>query len=108
MSSVRSRWSDPLDHVLDDFTRGVPDAEFLAQLRIKGLEKRLVEVGDGFLALEDVEETGLDAVEGFAGQFKYLRELDGIEVMLVGDFAEELTQDGNFESVGSECPGIGL
>lgn len=95
---------DALDHVLDYFTRGVPDAELFAQLRVEGFEEGLVEVGDGFLALEDVEETGLDAVEGFSGQFKYLRELDGIEVMPVGDFAEELTQDGNFEVVVGKLP----
>ena len=61
---------DALDHILDDFARGVPDAELLAELGVEGFEEGLVEVGDGFFALEDVKEVGLDAVEGFAGELK--------------------------------------
>ncbi len=95
---------DALDHVLDDFTRGVPDAELLAQLRVEGFEEGLVEVGDGFLALEDVEETALDAVECFAGELEYLRELDGVEVMAIGDLTEELPQDRDFKVVVGKLP----
>jgi hypothetical protein len=40
---------DALDHVVDDFVRGVPDAEVFAELRIKSFQKRLGEVRDGLL-----------------------------------------------------------
>ncbi len=55
---------DALDHVADDFARGVPDAELLAELRVEGFEEGLVEVIDGVFVVEGGEEGRLDAVEG--------------------------------------------
>ena len=80
-------------------------------MRVEGFEEGLVEVGDGFFALEDVKETGLDAVEGFAGELEDFGELDGVEMAAIGDFAEEFTEDGDLEVVVCEPPiegGIGL
>ncbi len=47
---------DAGDHVVDDLRRRVPDAEFLAQLGVEGLEERLVEILDGVGLLEAGEE----------------------------------------------------
>lgn len=36
-----------LDLVADDFRRCIPDSQILAQLRVEGFEKRLIEIRDG-------------------------------------------------------------
>ena len=46
---------DASDHVLNDFGRGIPDAELLTEFRIVGLEKRFVEILDGVGFLEFCE-----------------------------------------------------
>jgi hypothetical protein len=68
-----------LHHILDDLFRGVPDTEVLAELGVEGFEEGLIEVGDGFVFAEGVEECGLDAVEGFARKIEDLLELEGVE-----------------------------
>ena len=65
-----------LDHIFDDFFGGVPDTEVFAELGIECFEKRLVEIGDGFVFAEGVEECGLNAVEGFPCEREDLLELD--------------------------------
>ena len=95
---------DALDHVLDDFFGRVPDAEVFAELGIEGFKKRLVEVGDGLVFAEGIEECGLDAVEGFSGEIEHFLKLDGVERAGLGDLAEELAKDGNAEIVGGETP----
>jgi hypothetical protein len=95
---------DALDHVFDDWLGRVPDAEVLAELGIEGFKKGLVEVGNGLVFAEGIEEGWLDAVEGFSGEVKYLLELDGVERPGFGDLAEKLAKDGNTEIVGGEAP----
>ncbi len=56
---------DALDHVADDFARGVPNAKLLAEFGVEGLEERLVEILHRLFFTEGGEEVGLDAVEGF-------------------------------------------
>ena len=48
---------DALDHVGDDLSGGVPDAEVLAELGVEGFEERLVEVLD-CVGLAEVGEEG--------------------------------------------------
>jgi hypothetical protein len=92
------------NHILDDLFGGVPDAEILAELRIEGFKKWLVEVGDGFVFAEGIEKGGLDAVESFTGEIEHLLELDGVKRAGFGDLAEELAEDRDAEIVGGEAP----
>src|SRR5580658_2122423 len=57
---------DALDHVFDDLLGRVPYAKVFAELGIEGLKKGLVEVGNGLVFAECVEEGWLDAVERFS------------------------------------------
>jgi hypothetical protein len=92
------------NHILDDFFGGVPDAEVLAELGIEGFKKGLVEVGDGLVFAEGIEECGLNAVEGFSCQIENFLELDGVECSWFRDLAEELAENGDAEIVGGEAP----
>jgi hypothetical protein len=47
---------DALDHVADDFFRGIPDAEVLAEFGVEGFEEGLVKVGDGFFFTEEFRD----------------------------------------------------
>ena len=52
------------DHIFDNFRRGVPDAEILAEFRVEGLEERFVKILDSVGLLEFCEKGGtVDAVE---------------------------------------------
>jgi hypothetical protein len=95
---------DALDHVFDDWLGRVPDAEVFAELGIEGFKKGLVEVGDGLVFAECIEEGGLDAVEGFSGEMEDLLKLDGVESAEFRDLAEKLAKDGDAEIVGGETP----
>jgi len=84
-----------LNHVADDFAWCVPDAEFLAELRVEGFEERLVKVVDGFVLIKSVEERRLDAVECVTGMIEDLDDLDGVESSALGDCVKEGSKDGN-------------
>jgi hypothetical protein len=68
-----------LDHIADDFSRGIPNAELLAQLGIEGFEEGLIEVLDGIFLTERCEEVSLDTVEGVSGVVKDFGDLDGVK-----------------------------
>src|ERR1019366_6230242 len=95
---------DALDHVFDDLFWCVPDAEVPAKLGIERFKERFVEVGNGLIFAEGIEEGGLDAVEGFSSKIEDFLELDGVERAGVGHFAEELAKDRNAEVVSGKSP----
>ncbi len=95
---------DALNHVADDFARGVPDPEFLAQLWIEGFKEGLVEVLDGVFLTEGCEEVALDAVEGVGGVVEDLGDLDGVQRSGLGDGVEERAENGDAEVFGGETP----
>ena len=95
---------DALDHIIDNFLGRVPDAKIFAKLGIEGFEKGLVEVGNGLVFAECVEEGWLDAIERFSSEIENLLKLDGVERAGLGDLAEKLAKDGNAEIVGREAP----
>ena len=95
---------DALHHVADDFARGVPDAEFLAQLGIEGFKEGLVEVLDGVFLAEGCEEVALNAVEGVGGVVEDFGDLDGVQRAGLGDGVEEGAENGDAEVLGGETP----
>ena len=82
----------------------VPDAKVLAKSGIEGFKEGLVEVGNGFIFTEGIEEGGLDAVERFASEVEYLLELDGIERAGLGHLAKELAKDRDAQIIGGDAP----
>ena len=62
------------DLVLDDFGRGVPDAELLAEFGVEGFEERFVEILHG-VGFEELLEEGraVHAVQGSGGPVEELR-----------------------------------
>ena len=95
---------DALDHVADDFARGVPDAEFLAQLGIEGFKEGLVEVLDGVFLTEGCEEVPLHTVEGVGGVVEDFGDLDGVQRSGFGDGVKEGAENGDAEVLGGETP----
>ena len=95
---------DALNHVLDDFLGRVPDAEVFAELGVESFKKWLVEVGDGFVFAEGIEEGGLYAVEGFSGEVENSLKLGRVEGAGLGDFSEEFAEHGYTQIIGSQAP----
>jgi len=94
-----------LDHVLDDFGRGVPDAQLLSQFRVKGFEKRLVEVLDGVRFLEFVEKRGpVDAVEHQSGAVEHFDKIQVLKLARVGDQREEPCDHRHAQEPGGKPP----
>ena len=72
LSSVRRRWSTR-STMYSTISLGVYQTpRSLRSCGVEGFEERLVEVGDGVFFAEGIEEGGLDAVEGFAGEVEDL------------------------------------
>jgi len=93
------------NHVLDDFGRGVPDAELLAEFGVEGLKEAFVEILNGMGFLKFREEGGtVDAVEDGSGPVEDFGEIKVFELAGIGDFVEELSEDGHAKVVGSETP----
>jgi hypothetical protein len=92
------------NHILDDFFRGIPDAEILAELGIEGFKEWLVEVGDCIIFTKSIEEGGLHAIEGFTGEIENFLQLEGVKRAGFRDFTEELAEHGDTEIVGGESP----
>ncbi len=84
-----------LDHVPNDFFWGIPDAKFLAKVRVESFKERLVEVGNRFVFTEGFKKGRLNAVEGLAGEVENLLKLDGIQRPRVGYLTKELAEDGD-------------
>src|SRR5208282_881028 len=93
-----------LDHVLDDFFRGIPDTKFFAKVGVESFQEGLVEVGNGFVFTEGIKERGLNAVERFTGEVENLLKLDGIQRPRVGHLAKEFPEDWDTEVVGGDAP----
>ena len=77
-------------HVLHDFRRRVPDAQFLAQFRVKGFQERLVEILHRVRFLELVKKrAAVNAVQNQRRPIQHFRELEGFEFLRVGHQMEE-------------------
>lgn len=93
------------DHVLDDFGRGVPNTEVLAEFRVKGLQEGLVEILDGVGLLKlGKERSAVHAIEDRGGPIENFREVEVFEVSGIGDFVKKLAEDGYAEEAGSGVP----
>ncbi len=95
---------DALDHVADDFPRGVPDAEFLAQLGIEGFEEGLIKVLDGVFLTEGCEEVRLNPVEGVGAVIEDFGDLYGVQRAAFGHSVKECAKDGDTQVIGRETP----
>ncbi len=93
------------DHVLDDFWRRVPDAELLAELGIEGLKKRFIEILDGVCLLKIGEErSAVHTAKDGSCPIQDFREIEFLKLAGVGDFMEELAENGNAEVVCGKPP----
>src|SRR5580704_8262031 len=93
-----------LDHVPDNFFRGIPDTKFFAKVGVESFEEGLVEVRNGLVFTEGVEESGLNPVERFTREVENLLKLDGIQRPGVGHFAKKLAEDGDAKVVSGDTP----
>ncbi len=95
--------------VLDDLRRGVPDAEFLPQVGVEGLQERLVEVLDGVLVLEPLEEFGaVHAVQGGGGPVQDLHEAETAEFAGRGYLFVQCTDEGHAQGPLGNAPVEGV
>jgi hypothetical protein len=91
------------DLVADDLRRRVPDAQFLAKLRVERLKERLIEIGDGSnsgtLVIDHrkahaaAEKLPVNPVERGDRALKMPREAKLVKVVRVSDVVEELFQE---------------
>jgi hypothetical protein len=92
-------------HILNNFGRGVPDAELLAEFGVEGFEERLVEVLDGLGFDEAGEEFGaLDAVEGGRGPIENFDKAKGTEPGGGGDLLEKSLDHGDVQGPSGGAP----
>ena len=97
------------DLVLDDFGRGVPDAEFFAQFGVEGFQEGLVEVLDGVGFEELLEEGGaVHAVEGGGGPVEHFDQAERAELGGGGDLLEEGLDHRDVERPGGGLPVEGV
>ena len=93
------------DLVADDLLGGVPDAEFLAQFGIEGVQEGFVEVLDGVPLVEGPEELGaVHAIQGGGGPVEDFDQAQCAETGGIGDLHEEGAEHGNAQEVVGGAP----
>ena len=96
---------DAFDLVRHDLGGRIPDAEFFAQFGVVGFQEGLVEILDGMLFLEALEELGLvHAVQRHARPIEDLGDPEGLQFVRHGDLREQGGDHGDMQGPGRRMP----